>query len=73
MSKSIFYGKTQGKIDLKLTDNQLNKEIDNLSINQNYLIDLFNNRKDQIQNELIMMECECNPTLFKKEFKGHLF
>jgi len=55
-SKSIFYGKTQGKINLRLTDNQLNKEIDNLSINQNYLIDLFNNRKDQIQNELIMKE-----------------
>ena len=55
-SKSIFYGKTQGKINLKLTENQLNKEIDNLTINQKYLIDLFNNRKDQIQNELIMKE-----------------
>ena len=55
-SKSIFYGKTTGKINLKLSDNQLNKEIDNLTINQKYLIDLFNNRKDQIQNELIMKE-----------------
>jgi hypothetical protein len=55
-SKSIFYGKTQGKINLKLTDNQLNREIDNLSINQKYLIDLFNNRKDQIENELIIKE-----------------
>ena len=55
-SKSIFYGKTTGKINLKLTDNQLNKEIDNLTINQKYLIDLFKNRKDQIQNELISKE-----------------
>ena len=55
-SKSIFYGKTTGKINLKLTDNQLNKEIDNLTINQKYLIDLFTNRKDQILNELILKE-----------------
>ena len=55
-SKSIFYGKIQGKTNLKLTDNQLNKEIDNLTINQKYLIDLFSNRKDQIENELITKE-----------------
>ena len=55
-SKSMFYGKTLDQINIELTEGQINQEIQKFIKNQNYLIDLFDNRKDQIGSELVMSE-----------------
>ena len=75
-TKSIFYGKTADKVNLILNKEQLDKEINNLMINQDYLIDLYNNRKDQINNELTMTEeysCrKVNKSSSNKPSKDHI-
>ncbi len=57
-SKSIFYGKNQkqNQINLELTNKELDKEIDNHTVNQRYLTDLFSKGPEITRSEIVMRE-----------------